>query len=176
MVVYTKAGLSYRPFDRAGPGAPPRLDARANHPRLIREPKHHFERQPTPFSRKMMRSQGTSSGRAERLLKVRMLPKADAPDAGEGRSGGQSIEALDRNARMIGRIRQQPAMAGLRRFFTVDNAQRHRSPTAGKKPSACVHGAGRLNPPSFRLWRLRSLRAPQAAFRSRPPPCPARRR
>jgi hypothetical protein len=50
---------------------------------------------------------------AKRLLKARILLKADASDVGEAWSDGQIIEALDTNASMVARVRQQLVEEGL---------------------------------------------------------------
>ena len=50
---------------------------------------------------------------AKRLLKARILLKADAGDAGEAWSDGQIIDALDTNASMVLRVRQQLVEEGL---------------------------------------------------------------
>ena len=44
---------------------------------------------------------------ARRLLKARILLKADVSDAGEGWSDSKIIEALETNAMMIYRVRKQ---------------------------------------------------------------------
>jgi hypothetical protein len=50
---------------------------------------------------------------AKRLLKARILLKADAGESGEAWSDGQIIEALDTNASMVARVRQQLVEEGL---------------------------------------------------------------
>ena len=50
---------------------------------------------------------------AKRLLKAPILLKADASDAGEAWSDGQIISALDTNASMVSRVRQQLVEEGL---------------------------------------------------------------
>lgn len=50
---------------------------------------------------------------AKRLLKARILLKADASEAGEAWSDSQIIEALDTNASMVARVRQQLVEEGL---------------------------------------------------------------
>ena len=44
---------------------------------------------------------------AKRLLKARILLKADASEHGEGWSDGQIIKTLDTNMSMVTRVRQQ---------------------------------------------------------------------
>jgi hypothetical protein len=50
---------------------------------------------------------------AKRLLKARILLKADASEAGEAWSDSQIVEALDTNASMVSRVRQQLVEEGL---------------------------------------------------------------
>jgi hypothetical protein len=50
---------------------------------------------------------------AKRLLKARILLKADASEQGEGWSDGRIIEALDTNMSMVTRVRQQFVEEGL---------------------------------------------------------------
>ncbi|MDQ6702670.1 MAG: hypothetical protein M3Z96_05980, partial [Pseudomonadota bacterium] len=47
------------------------------------------------------------SNPAQRLLKARILLKADASEAGEGGSGNQIIQALATRASMVYRVRKQ---------------------------------------------------------------------
>lgn len=50
---------------------------------------------------------------AKRLLKARILLKADASEQGEGWSDGRIVEALDTNMSMVTRVRQQFVEEGL---------------------------------------------------------------
>jgi hypothetical protein len=50
---------------------------------------------------------------AQRLLKARILLKADASEAGEGWSDGRIIEALETSASMVYRVRKQLVEEGL---------------------------------------------------------------
>jgi len=50
---------------------------------------------------------------AQRLLKARILLKADVPEAGEGWSGNQIIEALETSASMVYRVRKQLVEEGI---------------------------------------------------------------
>ena len=50
---------------------------------------------------------------AKRLLKARILLKADAGAHGEGWSDGRIVEALDTNMSMLTRVRQQFVEEGL---------------------------------------------------------------
>src|SRR5436190_15932981 len=73
---------------------------------------------------------------AQRLLKARILLKADVSEAGAGWSDGQIIKALETNASMISRVRKQlveegfeavlsrkqPATPAVRRIFDGEKA------------------------------------------------------
>ena len=50
---------------------------------------------------------------AQRLLKARILLKADISEAGEGWSDGQIIAALETSASMVYRVRKQLVEEGL---------------------------------------------------------------
>ena len=50
---------------------------------------------------------------AKRLLKARILLKADVSEHGEGWSDGRIVEALDTNMSMVTRVRQQLVEEGL---------------------------------------------------------------
>ena len=52
-------------------------------------------------------------GLAQRLMKARILLKADASEAGEGWSDNQIIEALETSASMVYRVRKQLVEEGL---------------------------------------------------------------
>ena len=52
-------------------------------------------------------------GPAQRLMKARILLKADASEAGEGSSDNQIIEALETSASMVYRVRKQLVEEGL---------------------------------------------------------------
>ena len=52
-------------------------------------------------------------GLAQRLMKARLLLKADASEAGEGWSDNQIIEALETSASMVYRVRKQLVEEGL---------------------------------------------------------------
>src|SRR5256714_9750559 len=53
-------------------------------------------------------------GPAQRLMKARILLKADASEAGEGWSDNQIIEALETSASMVYRVRKQLVEDGLK--------------------------------------------------------------
>jgi hypothetical protein len=52
-------------------------------------------------------------GPAKRMLKARILLKADVSEHGEGWSDGRIVEALDTNISMVTRVRQQLVEEGL---------------------------------------------------------------
>ena len=56
---------------------------------------------------------GKGKGPAQRLLKARILLKADASEGGEGWSDNQIIEALETSASMVYRVRKQLVEEGL---------------------------------------------------------------
>jgi len=56
-------------------------------------------------------------GRAHRLMKARILLKADASEAGKGWSDNQIIEALETSASMVYRVRKQLVEEGLEAVF-----------------------------------------------------------
>lgn len=56
---------------------------------------------------------GKGKGPAKRLLKARILLKADAGSHGDGWSDGRIVEALDTNVSMVARVRQQFVEEGL---------------------------------------------------------------
>jgi hypothetical protein len=60
---------------------------------------------------------------AKRLLKARILLKADALEQGEGWSDGRIIEALDTNMSMVTRVRQQFVEEGLEKRASCRSAQ-----------------------------------------------------
>jgi hypothetical protein len=60
---------------------------------------------------------------AKRLLKGRILLKADALEQGEGWSDGRIIEALDTNMSMVTRVRQQFVEEGLEKRASCRSAQ-----------------------------------------------------
>ena len=65
---------------------------------------------------------------ASRLVKARILLKADGSDAGEGWSDGQIIDALDTSVSMVYRVRQQLVEEGFEAVLT--RKQRTLPPTA----------------------------------------------
>src|ERR1700704_5619288 len=66
---------------------------------------------------------------AKRLLKARILLKADTSEHGEGWSDGQIMEALDTNMSMVTRVRQQFVEEGLEAVLS-----RKQRATPARKP------------------------------------------
>jgi hypothetical protein len=76
------------------------------------------------------------SNLAWRLLKARILLKADVPEAGEGWGGNQIIEAPTTTAARVNRLRKQLVGDGV--AAVLSRAQRLAFPgisTSGRKPS-----------------------------------------
>ena len=78
-------------------------------------------------------------GPAQRLMKARILLKADASEAGEGWSDNQIIEALETSASMVYRVRKQLVEEGLEAVLEVASHERRlpfpESSMARRKPS-----------------------------------------
>jgi hypothetical protein len=75
---------------------------------------------------------------ARRLVKARILLKADVSEDGEGWSDGRIIKALDTSESMVYRVRKQLVERALRRCCAASNAQPRRwraSSTVRRKPS-----------------------------------------
>jgi len=75
---------------------------------------------------------------ARRLLKARILLKADVSDAGEGWSDSRIIKAFDTSESMVYRVRKQLVEEALKRCCAASPARRHqcrRFSTARRKPS-----------------------------------------
>src|SRR5260221_7416719 len=76
---------------------------------------------------------------AQRLLKARILLKADASEAGEGWSDSRIIKALETSASMIYRVRRQLAEEG----FEAVLSRKQRATPAGR-PIFCGGREGKL--------------------------------
>ena len=63
-------------------------------------------------------------GSAQRLMKARILLKADASEAGEGWSDNQIIEALETSASMVYRVRKQLVEEGLEAVLVASHERR----------------------------------------------------
>jgi len=96
---------------------------------------------------------------AKRLLKARILLKADAGGQGGGWSDGQIIEALDTNMSMVTRVRQQFVEEGL---DAVLSRKRRATPAItpifdGEKEARLMALACSAPPEGHARWTLRLL-------------------
>lgn len=102
-------------------------------------------------------SKGRSS--AKRLLKARILLKADVSEPGESWSDGQIIKALDTNKSMVWRVRQQFVEEGL--DAVLSRKQRARpaiTPIFDGEKEARLTALACSTPPEGRArWTLRLL-------------------
>jgi hypothetical protein len=96
---------------------------------------------------------------AKRLLKARILLKADASESGDAWSDSRIVEALDTNASMVSRVRQQLVEEGLEAVLS-----RKQRATPARKPIFDGEKQARLTalacsaPPEGRAsWTLRLL-------------------
>ncbi len=96
---------------------------------------------------------------AKRLLKARILLKADSSEHGEGWSDGQIIRALDTNMSMVTRVRQQFVEEGLE--AVLSRKQRARpaiTPIFDGEKEARLTALACSTPPEGRArWTLRLL-------------------
>ena len=98
-------------------------------------------------------------GPARRLLKARILLKADVSDAGEGWSDSKIIEALDTSASMIYRVRKQLVEEG---FAAVLSRKQRATPAVprifdGEKEAKLIALACSKPPKGRARWTLRLL-------------------
>ncbi len=96
---------------------------------------------------------------ARRLLKARILLKADASEHGEGWSDGQIINALDSNISMVTRVRQQFVEEGLE---AVLSRKQRATPAItpifdGEKQARLTALACSTPPEGYARWTLRLL-------------------
>ena len=102
-------------------------------------------------------NKGKSS--AKRLLKARILLKADAGEHGEGWSDGRIVEALDTNMSMVTRVRQQFVEEGLE--AALSRKQRAAPAIApifdGEKEARLTALACSAPPEGHARWTLRLL-------------------
>ena len=96
---------------------------------------------------------------AKRLLKARILLKADASEHGEGWSDGQIIKALDTNISMVTRVRQQFVEEGLEAVLSrKQRAAPARTPIFdGEKEARLTALACSTPPEGYARWTLRLL-------------------
>ena len=96
---------------------------------------------------------------AQRLLKARILLKADVSEAGEGWSDGQIIKALETSVSMVYRVRRQLVEEG----FEASLSRKHRATPAvarifdGEKEAKLIALACSKPPKGRARWTLRLL-------------------
>ena len=96
---------------------------------------------------------------AQRLLKARILLKADVSEAGEGWSDSRIIKALDTSASMVYRVRKQLAEEG---FEAVLSRKQRATPAVarifdGEKEAKLIALACSKPPKGRTRWTLRLL-------------------
>ena len=96
---------------------------------------------------------------AQRLLKARVLLKADVSESGEGWSDSRIIDALETSASMVYRVRKQLAEEG---FEEVLNRKQRATPAVprifdGEKEAKLIALACSKPPPGRVRWTLRLL-------------------
>src|ERR1700676_718479 len=96
---------------------------------------------------------------AQRLLKARILLKADVSESGEGWSDSRIIEALDTSASMVYRVRKQLAEEG---FEAVLSRKQRATPAVqrifdGEKEAKLIALACSKPPKGRARWTLRLL-------------------
>jgi len=96
---------------------------------------------------------------AKRLLKARILLKADASEHGEGWSDGRIAGALDTNMSMVTRVRQQFVEQGLEAVLSrKQRAAPARAPIFdGEKEARLTALACSTPPEGYARWTLRLL-------------------
>jgi Homeodomain-like domain len=96
---------------------------------------------------------------AKRLLKARILLKADASEHGEGWSDGRIVEALDTNMSMVTRVRQQLVEEGLEAVLSrKQRGTPARTPIFdGEKQARLTALACSTPPEGHARWTLRLL-------------------
>ena len=96
---------------------------------------------------------------AKRLLKARILLKADASEHGEGWSDGRIVEALDTNMSMVTRVRQQFVEEGLEAVLSRKQRERPARPPIfdGEKQARLTALACSTPPEGYARWTLRLL-------------------
>jgi len=97
-------------------------------------------------------------GQAQRLLKARILLKADVSEAGEGWSDSRIIAALDTSASMVYRVRKQLVEEG---FEAVLSRKQRKTPMSrifdGEKEAKLIALACSKPPKGRARWTLRLL-------------------
>ena len=102
-------------------------------------------------------SKGKSSAR--RLLKARILLKADVSDVGEGWSDSRIIEALETNPSMVYRVRKQLVEEGLEAVLSRKSRERPAVEPIfdGEKEAKLIALACSAPPKGYARWSLRLL-------------------
>jgi hypothetical protein len=98
-------------------------------------------------------------GAAQRLMKARILLKADVAEAGEGWSDSRIIEALETSASMVYRVRKQLVEEGLEAALS---RKKHTRPSVlpifdGEKEARLIQLACSEPPAGHARWSLRLL-------------------
>jgi transposase len=98
-------------------------------------------------------------GPAQRLMKARILLKADASEAGEGWSDNQIIEALETSASMVYRVRKQLVEEGLKAVLSRKPRAAPAVPKIfdGEKEAKLIALACSQPPKGRARWTLRLL-------------------
>jgi transposase len=98
-------------------------------------------------------------GPAQRLMKARILLKADASEAGEGWSDNQIIEALETSASMVYRVRKQLVEDGLKAVLSRKPRAAPSVPKIfdGEKEAKLIALACSQPPKGRARWTLRLL-------------------
>src|SRR5438309_10561641 len=96
---------------------------------------------------------------ARRLLKARILLKADVSDAGEGWSDNRIIEALDASPSMVYRVRKQLVEEGLEAVLSRKQRATPAVPPIfdGEKEAKLIALACSKPPKGYARWTLRLL-------------------
>lgn len=102
---------------------------------------------------------GKGKSPARRLLKARILLKADVSDAGEGWSDSEIVRALETSASMVYRVRKQLVEEGLE---AVLSRKRRATPAVppifdGEKEARLIALACSEPPKGYARWSLRLL-------------------
>ncbi len=109
---------------------------------------------------------GKGRGPARRLLKARILLKADVSDSGAGWSDSKIIEALETNASMVYRVRKQLVEEG---FEAVLRRKQRATPAVprifdGEKEAKLIALACSKPPKGRARWTLRLLETKVVEF------------
>jgi hypothetical protein len=94
---------------------------------------------------------------AKRLLKARILLKADVSEAGEGWSDSKIIEALETSSSMIYRVRRQLVEEGFEAVLSRKQPSRPAVLPIGEKEAKLIALACSKPPKGYARWSLRLL-------------------